>query len=147
KLSLESVKNLAAYYISASSAVPERLDKVSQRLKERSGITLRNVNMKDLENDLKIIQELYNKTLDRNYGFIPLRDVDIKFIAADLKPIVQPELVIIAEKEGKPVAFSLAIPNINEFLWKTRSSRRWVRAARFLWLLFTSRPKEARLAV
>ena len=147
KLGLTAVKNLNAYYMSATENTPERIAKVSERIKRSTGIHLRIINMKNLKADLRIIRELYNETLDRNYGFIPLSDEDIDLLASELKHIVNPEMVMIAEKEGVPIGFSLVFPNINEFILDVKKSPRWLRLIKLLWKIKTSSPKEARLAV
>src|SRR5690606_37539599 len=96
---------------------------------------------------IPVLVELYNQTLDRNWGFVPITHEDMAHAAGDLKAIVDPEMIMIAEKDGVPVGFSMTLPNINEFLWKTKGSRGILRVLRFLWLLKTSHPREARLAV
>ena len=103
--------------------------------------------LKNLEQELATVHRLYNQTLDRNWGFVPITLEDLEFAAADLKSILRPEMAMIAEKDGEPVGFSLAFPNINEFMWRARSSKGLMRILKFLWLLKTSNPKEARLAI
>jgi GNAT superfamily N-acetyltransferase len=147
QLGLTPVKNLQAYYISASGETPQRLGKVVDRIKKSSGIQLRSLNMKRLKAELKIIQDLYNETLDRNYGFIPLSEADLDLLASELRHVVNPELVMIAEKNGVPIGFSLVFPNINEFMRQAKTSPRWMRLIKLFWKLKTSSPKEARLAV
>ena len=44
-------------------------------------------------------------------------------MAKDLKPIVNPELVVIAEVKGEPVGFGLSIPNLNQVLIHNRKGR------------------------
>ena len=55
--------------------------------------------------------------------------------------------MILAEKEGKPIGFSMLLPNINEFLLKTKNRKGIFRILKFAWLLKTHTPQEARLAV
>lgn len=147
QLGLQGVRDLDAFYISGSAVAPERMIKITERVKRSLGLTLRPINLKNLDHDLKIIQELYNETLDRNWGFVPITFEDMKASAKDLVAIIDPELVVIAEKDGQAVAFSMVIPNINEFLWRAKGSPTWLRVLKFVWWLKTSRPKEARLAV
>lgn len=71
---------------------------------------------------------------------------DLEFAAEDLKAIADPKMVLIAEKNGLPVGYSMTLPNINELMWKTRNLGKLRRVLKFIWLLKTSHPKEARLA-
>lgn len=145
---LKPARNLYAFYMSGATTAPERILKIAERVKRTTGLTVRPINMKKLHDELKIIHQLYNQTLDRNWGFVPITLEDLEFAANDLKAIVNPDLVMIAEKDGKPAGFSMCIPNVNEIMWKVKSSRSTLmRVLRFLWLLKTSHPKEARLAV
>lgn len=145
ELGLEKARDLFAYYISASVTSPERIEKIASRVQKATGLTLRSVNLAHLREELKSIGEIYNSTLNRNWGFIPITEEELAAVAQDLRPILDPEMVLIAEKEGRAVGFSIAIPNINEFLWMTRGSGSWLRILKFLWHLKTKRPKEARL--
>lgn len=144
---LSPVRNLVAFYMSAAENVSERIAKVVDRIKKKSGVTLRNVNLKKLKDELRIIHKLYNVTLDRNWGFVPIDYEDLEAAASDLKAIVDPEMILIAEKDGVPIGFSLCVPNINEFMFAARHSPPWLRVLKFIWALKTRRPKEYRLVI
>lgn len=147
KVGLVPARDLHAYYISGSQEAPERILKIVERVKRTTGLSLRPLSLKHLDRDLRIIHSLYNETLNRNWGFVPISLEELQEAAKELKVIVDPELVMIAEKAGEPAGFSLVIPNINEFLWRGKSSPVWLRVLKFVWWLKTSRPKEARLTV
>lgn len=147
ELGLRRVRDLFAYYLGANAIVPEKLKRVADRVRKRSGITFRNIEISRLDEELCAIKDLYNSTLKRNWGFVPITFEDLKFAAEDLKQILDPEFVMIAEKEGKPVGFSMLLPNINELLLKAKNRKGLFRILKFVWLLKTKTPKEARLAV
>lgn len=145
---MKTARNLFAFYMTRDHVAPEKVKKIVDRVKARSGITVRNINLKKLDSELKIIQALYNDTLNRNWGFVPVKYEELHYAANDLKAIVDPEMVMIGEKNGEPVGFSMLLPNMNEFMWKTKGSKSsLVRALKFIWQLKTKHPKEARLAV
>jgi GNAT superfamily N-acetyltransferase len=146
-LGLQPARDFYAFYMPGNVEAPERILKIVDRVKRSTGLTLRPLSLKHLDRDLKIIHELYNETLNRNWGFVPLSLDDLQDAAKELKVIVDPELVMIAEKGGQPAGFSLVIPNINEFMWRTKKSPKWLRILKFVWMLKTQRPKEARLTV
>ena len=56
---------------------PERLRRIVERVAKRSSIKLRPINMSRLEEELKIVREVYNATLERNWGFIPISMDDL----------------------------------------------------------------------
>lgn len=145
KLGLKRVHDLYAFTLSANHEAPERIKKIVDRVKKRSGITIRNVDMKNLPRDLEIIRNLYNSTLERNWGFVPLSKEEIEGAAEDLKSIVDPSMVLIGERNGTPMGFSLTLPDINEFMHSAGQSKGLLRILKFIWLLKTSHPKRARL--
>ncbi len=144
---LSPVRDLYSYYLPSSGPVPERIQKIVKRVKRNTGITIRNIDLKNLKREIPILVTVYNQTLDRNWGFVPITIEELEFAAKDLKAILDPNMVLVAEKDGKPVGFSLTIPNINELLWKARSRKGLLRILKVIWLMQTAPPKEVRLAV
>jgi len=147
KLGLVPTRDLVAFYMPAEKEAPQRITRVVERIRKSSGITLRNINMARLNDELKVIHMLYNLTLTKNWGFVPITYEDLQSVAGELKAFVDPTMVMIAEKNGEPIGFSLMFPNINEIMWKVKKSPRWLRVIKFIWYLKTSHPREARLAV
>jgi GNAT superfamily N-acetyltransferase len=62
------------------------------------------------------IKEIYNSAWSRNWGFVPMTEEEFDRVAKDLKQIVDPHMVFIAEVKGKPAGFSLALPDFNQVL-------------------------------
>lgn len=147
RLGFKAVRDLYAFYLTAAVSAPEKVKRICERVKRTSGIQIRSINMRKLDEELHIIQRLYNETLNRNWGFVPIQYEDLQYAANDLKAIINPELVLIGEKNGEPVGFSMVIPNINEFMWKAKKSKGLLRVLRFIWMMKTQKPKEVRLAV
>jgi hypothetical protein len=50
-----------------------------------------------------------------------MTDAEVDALAADLKPVLVPDLLIFAEKKGKTIGFALSLPDINQALWFNRS--------------------------
>ncbi len=144
---LSKVTDLFAFYVSADSTPPSKLIKIVEHAKSSAGITIRDLNINNLKNEIPIIADLYNKTLKRNWGFVPISVEELEYVARDLKQIIDPRFVLFAEKDGIAVGFCMFIPNINEFLLKARSSHGLMRILKVAWYLKTRFPKELRLAV
>src|SRR5690625_8008231 len=45
-----------------------------------------------------------------------MTDAEFEYLARDFRPVLDPELCIIAEAEGQPVGFSLVLPDYNQVL-------------------------------
>jgi GNAT superfamily N-acetyltransferase len=112
---LVKARDLLAYLIETNQA-PERLVRGVERLQQREGVTLRPLRLKRLAEEVRIIQGVYNSAWSRNWGFVPMTDEEFQYIAKDLKSVVDPDLVNIAEKDGEAVGFSISLPNLNEAL-------------------------------
>ena len=113
-LGFEKAKDLYAYFIHKDNLNMERVNKLSESMKKRFSVSIRSLNMKNFESELETVREIYNDAWSTNWGFVPMTPEEFDFIANDFKKIIDPELVMIAEYKGKPIGFSLALPNYNE---------------------------------
>lgn len=108
--------DLYAYMIKTAEVSEKSLrlaNLIKQRLETR-GITIRKINMKDFKNEVNRIKDVYNSAWENNWGFVPATDAEFDYLAKGFKMVVNPELVLIAELNGKYIGFMLAVPNINE---------------------------------
>jgi GNAT superfamily N-acetyltransferase len=111
-------KDLYAWYLSTAVAWPARIAKVAERARKQHRITLRPLNMRQLDDDAKRLQELYNASWDQNWGFVPMTDAEFRYQVNKLKAIVWPDFVVFAEVAGKTIGFNLVLPDINQVLHK-----------------------------
>jgi GNAT superfamily N-acetyltransferase len=93
------------------------LNALQERLK-RNNIIIRKVNLKNFKEETAKLRSVYNSAWDKNTGFVPLNDEEFAYLAKDLKLILDPDFALVAEQNGKIVAFGLALPNYNE-IFKT----------------------------
>jgi hypothetical protein len=107
------LKDLYAYLLSQDTVYSERFVRFNEIVKQREDLTFRSIDMKHFEEEVDRIKVLYNKAWSRNWGAVPMTDAEFDALAADLKPVVVPELIIIAEAKGKPIGFALSLPDIN----------------------------------
>jgi len=108
--------DLLAYVILQVEAIGAKIHKVAAEVLERARITIRPVDPSRFEEELRLLQEIYNDAWSKNWGFVPMTEEELKFAAEDLKAIVLPELTYFAYLDGEPVGFSLALPDINHAL-------------------------------
>jgi len=116
KFGLKKAMDLLAFDISGETGIPPRIKKVAEKLMERARITVRSLKMSEFDAEVSRIHEVYNEAWQYNWGFVPMEKDEFFHIAKDMKQIIEPDLVFIAEHEGKPIAFSLALPDINQAL-------------------------------
>jgi GNAT superfamily N-acetyltransferase len=113
-------KDLYAYYIHKDKVFNEKFTRISKVVEKREGLVVRSLNMKDFDNEVKLIRDLYNRGWSRNWGEVPMTNEEFEYVAKDLKPVVNPHLVIIAESKGKPVGFGMTLPDLNIVLKNNR---------------------------
>ncbi len=123
KYGFKKAKDLYAYYLQKDKALSKKMERVSEIVKSRSGVVFRSLNMNRFDEEVKVLRELYNKGWSRNWGEVPMTTEEFDYVAKDLKPIVDPELVVIAEVRGKPVGFGLTLPDYNRVLKGNKKGR------------------------
>ena len=116
KYGMVKAKDLYAYLNEGIIKTPERIEKIAERARKKDGVTIRSLNMKKIYEEVNIIKQIYNAAWERNWGFVPMTDEEMDYMAANLKRIAVPELVLFAEIEEKPVGVSVTVPNYNEVL-------------------------------
>jgi len=119
----QKAKDLYAWKISKEKMeTNDKIKRVADIALRRSNATIRPLNMKDFNNELEKVKFVYNKAWEPNWGFVPLTDKEIDALAADLKPLVDPNLVLFLEIENKTVGFALTMPDYN-FIFKEMNGR------------------------
>lgn len=139
---------LYGYHLSLHIGVPPRVNRITERLRERTKmLRIRSFDMNRLEEELRLVHQLYNVTLDRNWGFVPISLEDLLASAADLKAFANPDFLVFAEMDGKTVGFMLTLPNFNEILIRTKRIPHWLRLPWILWLMKTHRIRTVRQVI
>lgn len=128
-------KDLYAYLsIIKDVSAGGRLERLAAGVRARvPGLTVRPANMKDFSHELKIVKEIYNSAWSHNWGFVPMTDEEISSMAKRLKPLIVPELLIMAEVNGAPAAFYMAVPDYNQVLRRVNGRLGPVGLLKFLW--------------
>jgi len=109
-------KDLWAFHIDIAVDPDPKVVRIADKIRAREKVTVRMVNVKDFYPELDRIKRVYNQAWEKNWGFVPFTDKEFEHLARDMKAIVKPELLLIAEVDGEPVAFSMTLPNANEVL-------------------------------
>jgi GNAT superfamily N-acetyltransferase len=134
---MTKAKDLLAYEIDGRKVrFSEKLLAQAERLRQGGRVTFRPIDMGRFDQEIATILEIYNDAWEKNWGFVPMSDEEFRHLAQDLKLILDPNLLLIAEVAGKPAGFSLALPDVNQALKKNRSGELWPWGwAKLLWNL------------
>ncbi|MGK5086468.1 N-acetyltransferase [Bdellovibrionota bacterium FG-2] len=116
-------KDLYAWEVRKESRFSDRLVSHAKQTIKNEGIRFRSINMKKYDQEVDQILEIYNDAWEKNWGFVPMTENEFRHTAADMKHILNPNLLFIAEVKGEPAAFSLALPDFNRALKGNKSGR------------------------
>ena len=145
RLGLSEVRRLYAFDMDMTVPPNPALTRLAARAQVKSGLSTRPFNLADIDGELRILQRLYNVTLDRNWGYVPVKWEDLEHSAQGLRTIANPELLYFVMSGDREVGYSISLPDINDFLRRTRRwPRGWLRLIPMLWLLKTGKPNRAR---
>ncbi|MCC5942571.1 MAG: hypothetical protein JJU37_13610 [Balneolaceae bacterium] len=131
--------------------LPERLVRITDRIESRPDVTLRPIDMNNLERDGEFIRGIYNEAWrkqdieEREHEFTELSREDVQEMVKQLKPIMIPESVLIAFVGDEPASFIVCVPDLNEISAETGGKLRWWHLPKVL--RFKKRAKHLRTTV
>ncbi len=123
---LTKAKDLVAYIVVREKGVdlPEKVKKYVQKLRgENSRIKFRDLNVKNFAGEIEACFDIYNAAWEKNWGFFPMTKEEFVFAAKDMKMIMDPRMAFIAEIDGKPAGFMLAVPDYNYIFKHIKNGR------------------------
>jgi GNAT superfamily N-acetyltransferase len=96
--------------------LPPKLLRVLDIARRRSGATFRKVRMREFDQELARVQQIYNQAWERNPDFVPLDNAEIDYMAGGLKSFIDPDLVWVAEVGERVVGIAITLPDLNQVL-------------------------------
>jgi len=135
---MQKTKDLLVYLIDVRKGyqIPNRILELTDKVAERYKVHVRPMEMKNLEREIEIINELSNASLEHNWGYAPVTDAEVRGMVHDLKQIVNPKAVLFAEDENnRPIGFAICIPDINQIIKGMRGRLLPFGWIRLLWKL------------
>jgi GNAT superfamily N-acetyltransferase len=95
----------------------QRLRRLADQVRKRNpNFTVRGTNIQDFDNEIDRILFLQNEGLKHFPDYVPYTRTDIESMILPLVDLVDMELVLFAEVDGKPAGFFPGVPNFNEVL-------------------------------
>ena len=91
------------------------------------------------------IRDSFNDAWSQNWGFVPLTEAETDYLSKSLKPLLHPRLTSLVERDGEPVAFMIALPNLNEAIEGLNGKILPFGWAKLLWRLKVAGVKTARV--
>jgi hypothetical protein len=138
-------KDLYTYDVQSTKSFAPIVDRIVASGEKNAKIRIRQIDKSRFDEEAALILSILNEAWSDNWGFIPLTDSEIAYAGKKLKPIVLEDMILVAEYEGEPVAFMMALPDVNEFLADLKGELFPFGWAKLLWRLKRMRPKGGRV--
>jgi GNAT superfamily N-acetyltransferase len=104
-------------YVDKRERVHPAIWEMAEKVKSEHGITVRPMRKRDLQAEVGRFLEVYNAAWERNWGFVPLTEEEVRHYAKDLKPVLDENWAMIAEaRDGTVVGAALTLPDFNQVL-------------------------------
>ncbi|HTQ71634.1 MAG TPA: dATP pyrophosphohydrolase [Acidocella sp.] len=143
-LGFAKAKDVYAYLYDMRVELPASVRRLLAR-QLPPGFTVRQLDMKRIKEEIKNVTSIFNDAWANNWGFVPLTESETDYLAKSLKPLLNPRMTSLVERDGEPVAFMIALPNLNEAINGLDGKILPFGWAKLLWRLKVSGVKTARV--
>jgi len=141
----KAVDTLAYELTREEFALPEAIQRLLARLSGK--ISVRQVDRKQTPVELETMRDIFNDAWSRNWGFVPFTEKEFAAVGKELFMIVPPDFTWIAEVEGRPSAFIVLLPNLNEAIADLNGRLFPLGWLKLLWRLKVRSPASGRIAL
>ncbi len=108
-------RDLFSWWFDESAIFAEQWRPIVERLQKRHNFTVRPFSFKNFAGDLDKCMSVFESVRSEWWwACVTLTRDEIKAYAEQLKKIAYPEQTLLAEVDGKPVGFSITVPDLNE---------------------------------
>ena len=120
---LAKAKDLYAWeFLAPQGRPPERISRFAERIQSRVPVVIRRFRLDRFWDDAEIVRRIYHAAWGANWGFVPMDEVEFKHTAKDMKSLVNPGFLLIAELDGEPIGFAMTTQDFNEALAPLKGS-------------------------
>ncbi len=111
-------KTLYTYDLDITRDSPPLIQRIVQSGHRNARINIRRVDKSRWDEEVATVLAILNDAWSDNWGFVPFTPAEVAYAGKKLRPIIHEELNMIAELDGRPVAFMLTFPDVNDALAK-----------------------------
>lgn len=105
-------KDTLAYMIAPNFEAPKIMRRMVASTADR--VRVRPIDVKHFDDEIALLRDIFNDAWAENWGFVPFTVAEFHELGRNLRFLVAPQLIQIAEVDGEAAAFIVALPNINE---------------------------------
>lgn len=114
---------------------PPKVFRAAEKAARRDGIRVRKADVRRFHQEVQLVKEVINRTWEQQWGGVPLTEREADHLAGSLKPVIDPDLIFIAEAAGgAPIGISLTLPDLHQALQWSGGGRMFpLGLLKFLW--------------
>jgi len=118
-LGLAKAKDMYAWVLdparpAQARGLSERLIAHAERLKKKTGVSFRSVSFRNWDKEMETLFPILNAAWAENWGYVPMAREEFEYHAKDMKLILDPDMLLLAEVKGEVVGFGIALPDVNQ---------------------------------
>lgn len=114
KQGYHGVKDMLAYWVDVDFKMPRLMSALIGKFSDQ--VQMRTLRRSELREEMEVLRDIFNDAWSENWGFVPFTREEFAELGSSLRLLVPDECIQIAEVEGVPAAFMVALPNLNEIL-------------------------------
>ena len=109
----KKIRDWYAWWFDDFPEPAQRLRKIAAARSGKYGVSIRPINLRKMTDEAQRIRTVYNQAWRKNWGFVPFSETEADHMHREMKPLIVPQGILIAEIGDEPVGFVIAVPDIN----------------------------------
>ncbi len=138
-------KDLLAYTVDKATYHAVGSNRMLDKMQSDGRIRLRALDMKNYKPDLAALLQVFNDAWSENWEMVPFAQPEIEAAAASMKPLIDPDMVVIAEIDNEVAGMLVCLPNLMEAVRDLDGGLLPFGFAKLLWRLKRKTLKTARV--
>lgn len=114
------VKDTHTWAVDVTKEFPDLVRKIVRNGENNPRIRVRPLKKADFDREFATILAILNDAWSTNWGFVPLTPREIAHAGKKFKPIVFEDLICLADYDGEPAGFIIAVPDMNEVIKRVK---------------------------
>jgi len=142
-LGFEPAIETLAYRGSPNYVLPARIQRLLARMHGR--LEIKPVPRARLAAHAEQMRQIFNAAWAENWGFVPFTEAEFAHMVDEMKLLVRPGYVNVAEIDGELAGFIVGLPDLNDLIADLDGRLFPLGAARLLWRIARRRGRRARI--
>lgn len=120
-------------HLSIAKPLPERFEKVCQRILSRPYVRVEYIQRKNLYKYARDFRLIYNEAWQHHEHYSPMSEQQVYELADELRSVLIEEMMPFAYVNGEPAAFLLCLPDLNQIFKPFKGKFTWWQKLLFVW--------------